>query len=261
MPKRFDAYRMRDGATALSEGFFNPVFSDIDNRIADLEERRAELQAITDEIAKFGLQRIDVLTARAMADMNAILTELRQVRDELTAGTQLAAAIGAEQAARTEAINEAVETEALERTLAMAQEALARSNAIAAEAAARTAAIAQEATTRAAAVAGEATARSNAIQAESTARTAAIAAESAARASALAQVTAKPSAATFSYDASGRVSGTVETLPTGERATTLTYGTGGRVSIVAETLGDVTRTTTYNYDGSGRVGGFNVAGG
>lgn len=239
MATRFDAYRMQDGKTPLSADYFNPVFQDIDLRISDLEQRRTDLQSVMDELSKFGLQRIDVLTTRAMADMTAILAELRHVRDELTAGTQLAAAIGAEQAARTEAISEAVQTEALERTLALAQETLARSNAIAAEAAARTDAIAQEATDR-----------SNAIQAEATAR-----------ASALAQVTAKPSAATFSYDTSGRVSGTVETLPTGERATTLTYGTDGRVSTVAETLGGVTRTTTYNYEGSGRVVGFSVAGG
>lgn len=121
MPKRFDAYRMKDGATPLSEAFFNPVFGDLDSRIADLEERRADLQAVMEELSKFGLQRIDVLTSRAMNEMNAVLVELRDVRDELTAGTKLAAAIQAEQSARGQAIAQAVQAEAVARTEAVAK--------------------------------------------------------------------------------------------------------------------------------------------
>ncbi len=143
MPKRFDAYRMKDGATPLSEAFFNPVFGDIDSRIADLEERRADLQAVMEELSKFGLQRIDVLTSRAMNEMNAVLVELRDVRDELTAGTKLAAAIQAEQSARGQAIAQAVQAEAVARTEAVAELASASAAAMAQEAAARAAAIAQ----------------------------------------------------------------------------------------------------------------------
>lgn len=76
---------MRDGVTPLSEDFFNPVFADIDTRIADLEERRADLQGVVDELTLFGLARIDTLVGPAMAEVNAMLALLRQRRDELEA--------------------------------------------------------------------------------------------------------------------------------------------------------------------------------
>ena len=239
MATRFDAYRMQDGKTPLSADFFNPVFQDIDLRISDLEQRRTDLQSVIDELSKFGLQRIDALTSRAMEDMTTILAELREVRQELMDGTQLAAAIGAEQAARTEAIAEAVQSEALARAIAIAQEAVARGEAIA----------------------EEATARTQAIAAEVAARDAAIAQETDARNEALARVTAKPSAGAIVYDPSGRVSSTTETLPEGLRVTALTYGVGDRVESTATTFEGITKTTTFTYDGQGRVDGYTVAGG
>jgi YD repeat-containing protein len=80
-----EAYRMRDGVTPLSEDFFNAVFGDIDTRIAELETRRADLQSVVDELTRFGLQRIDVLVGPSMAEVNAMLVQLRQRRDELEA--------------------------------------------------------------------------------------------------------------------------------------------------------------------------------
>ncbi len=85
MPIRFDNYRMRDGVTPLSEDFFNGVFGDIDTRIAQLEEKRADYQAALDELTKFGLQRIDFLIGPSMDDVNAMLADLRARRDELVA--------------------------------------------------------------------------------------------------------------------------------------------------------------------------------
>ena len=76
---------MRDGQTPLSEDFFNGVFGDIDNRIAELEARRADLQGVVDELTKFGLARIDALVGPSMAEVNAMLAQLRQRRDELEA--------------------------------------------------------------------------------------------------------------------------------------------------------------------------------
>lgn len=221
MPARFDAYRMIDGKTPLSAAYFNPVWQDVDLRITELESRRADLQAVMDELSKFGLQRIDTLTTRAMTEMDAVLLELRQVRDELTDGTRLAAAMAAEQEARGQAITQAVQGEAAARAAAVAQEAAARNDAVAGEAVARADAIAQ----------------------------------------AIAQATAQPSVATITYDASGRVSGTTETLPAGERITTLTYADGDRVDSVSVDMAGNTRTTTYAYDGQGRVGGYAVVGG
>lgn len=232
MATRFDAYRMQDGKTPLSADYFNPVFQDIDLRISDLEQRRTDLQSVMDELSKFGLQRIDALTSNAMADMTAILADLREVREELTNGTQLAAAINAEAAARNEAIAGAVQAEALARATALASEADARAQAI-------EQAVAQEAAARETAIEEEANARNEAV----------------------AKVAAKPSAATIAYDASGRVLSTTETLPTGQRVTALTYGVGDRVESTATTFQGVTKTTAFTYDGQGRVDGYAVAGG
>lgn len=103
MPTRFEKYRMRDGVTPLSEDYFNPVWGDVDARIAELEERRADLQAVVDELTRFGLQRIDTLVGPAMSEVTAMLELLRQRRDQLEAAignvadlatqTQLAAAM------------------------------------------------------------------------------------------------------------------------------------------------------------------------
>ncbi len=41
MPIRFEAYRMRDGVTPLSQDYFNPVFGDLDARI-DLANDRIQ---------------------------------------------------------------------------------------------------------------------------------------------------------------------------------------------------------------------------
>lgn len=210
MPTRFEAYRMRDGVTPLSEDFFNAVFGDIDTRIAELEARRADWQGVVDELTAFGLQRIDTLVGPSMAEVNAMLAQLRQRRDELEAAignvgdlatqTQLGAAIDGEQEARTAAI-----------------------------------------------------------AAEAAARQAAIVGEQSARAVAIALATAKPSAATYTYNGAGRVTGAREELPAGERITTLTYDTAGRVATVAEAQSGRTRTTTYGYDTAGRVAGYEVA--
>lgn len=141
MPTRFEKYRMRDGVTPLSEDFFNPVFADIDTRIADLEERRADLQGVVDELTQFGLARIDTLVGPAMAEVTAMLELLRQRREELEAaignvgdlatGTQLGAAIEAEAAARNAVIAAAVAAEADARAAAILAEEAARNTAIA----------------------------------------------------------------------------------------------------------------------------------
>jgi len=254
MATRFDAYRMQDGKTPLSADYFNPVFQDIDLRISDLEQRRTDLQSVIDELSKFGLQRIDTLTTRAMTDMDAVLLELREVRDELTSGTQLSAAMQAEAAARTAGLAglaAVIENEKAERGQAITE-------AVQAEAAARTAGLAGLAAVIENEKAERGQAITAAIEAEAAARTESVAQEAANRAAAIAQATAKPSAATITYDGAGRVSGTTETLPDGERVTTLTYGDGGRVDTVGVVMAGNTRTTTYAYDGDGRVGGYAV---
>ena len=65
----------------------------------------------------------------------------------------------------------------------------------------------------------------------------------------------QPSAVTYTYDASGRVETTTETLPTGTRTTTVTYNEAGQVKTVTVTLGTSTRTTQYAYDQYGVLTG------
>ena len=65
----------------------------------------------------------------------------------------------------------------------------------------------------------------------------------------------QPSAVSYTYDASGRVETTTETLPTGTRTTTVTYNEAGQVKTVTVTLGTSTRTTQYAYDQYGVLTG------
>jgi DNA repair exonuclease SbcCD ATPase subunit len=132
MPTRFEAYRMRDGVTPLAEDYFNPMLADIDARIAQLEDQRADLQRVIDDLTAFGLQRIDTLIgpaiaslnqalADALAQKNSVMASLNQTLAEATAQlntliavvgnvanlatqAQLAAAIQAEQTERQQAI-------------------------------------------------------------------------------------------------------------------------------------------------------------
>jgi len=85
MPTRFEAYRMRDGVTPLAEDYFNPLLADIDARIAQLEDQRADLQRVIDNLTAFGLQRIDTLVGPAMASLNQALADALAQRDALIA--------------------------------------------------------------------------------------------------------------------------------------------------------------------------------
>lgn len=126
MPIRFEAYRMRDGVTPLSQDYFNPVFGDLDARIADMEARRANLQEVIDELTRFGLQRIDTLLGPSMAEVNDTLQYLYQKRAELEA------AIGdIGQLVTTGALNTALAVEQTARQQAIAAEQTARQQAIA----------------------------------------------------------------------------------------------------------------------------------
>ncbi len=117
---------MRDGVTPLSQDYFNPVFGDLDARIADMEARRANLQEVIDELTRFGLQRIDTLLGPSMAEVNDTLQYLYQKRAELEA------AIGdIGQLVTTGALNTALAVEQTARQQAIAAEQTARQQAIA----------------------------------------------------------------------------------------------------------------------------------
>lgn len=204
---------MRDGQTPLSEDFFNGVFGDIDTRIADLEARRADLQGVVDELTRFGLARIDTLVGPSMAEVNAMLVQLRQRRDELEAAignvgdlatqTQMDSAIGDAMDAEAQARNEAI-------TVAVQAEATARAAEVTAEAAARAAAIAL------------ATARPSAST---------VTYDGNGRVSGITETLPQGVRSTvLTYNAAGRVNTVAETLAGKTRTTTYAYDGAGRVS-------------------------------
>ena len=203
---------MRDGETPLSQDYFNPIFGDIDARIADLEERRADLQTVVDELTQFGLQRIDTLVGPAMAEVNTMLELLRLRRD------QLEAAIGnvADLATRTQMVQDIGD--------AIRDEALARNEAI-------TLAVQAEATARAAAVTAEAAASAAAI-ALATARPSAstVTYDGNGRVSGITETLPQGERATvLTYTVAGRVNTVAETLAGKTRTTTYAYDGTGRV--------------------------------
>lgn len=85
MPTRFEAYRMRDGVTPLAEDYFNPILSDIDARIAALEDRRADLDGTISSLQGFGLERIDAVMQAPLAQLNAAIADAMALRDALQA--------------------------------------------------------------------------------------------------------------------------------------------------------------------------------
>lgn len=203
---------MRDGQTPLSEDFFNGVFGDIDTRIADLEERRADMQGVVDELTRFGLARIDTLVGPSMAEVNTMLVQLRQRRDELEAAignvgdlatqTQMDSAIGDAMDAEAQARNEAI-------TVAVQAEATARAAEVTAEAATRAAAIAL------------ATARPSAST---------VTYDGNGRVSGITETLPQGVRATvLTYNAAGRVNTVAETLAGKTRTTTYAYDGAGRV--------------------------------
>jgi YD repeat-containing protein len=108
---------MRDGVTPLAADYFNPMLADIDARIAALEDKRADLQGVIDDLTAFGLSRIDTLIGPAMETLNAALADALAQRDalaetvaaigDLATSAQLADAVAAEAAARQQAIAQA----------------------------------------------------------------------------------------------------------------------------------------------------------
>jgi uncharacterized coiled-coil protein SlyX len=76
---------MRDGVTPLAADYFNPILSDIDARIAALEERRADLDGAISSLQGFGLERIDAVMQAPLAQLNAAIADAMALRDALQA--------------------------------------------------------------------------------------------------------------------------------------------------------------------------------
>lgn len=90
MPARFDAYRMKDGKTPLSERYFNAIWRDIDLRIATLEDVKIAWQAAVDEVVRFGLVRIDDLIRGPLQEVSALAEQASSTSAQLESLRQLA---------------------------------------------------------------------------------------------------------------------------------------------------------------------------
>lgn len=77
MPIHLDRYRMKDGVTPLSERYFNPVWQDIDLRIAELERLRLGWQEIVRQVSDLGLARINEVIGGPLTEANAAVEQMR----------------------------------------------------------------------------------------------------------------------------------------------------------------------------------------
>ena len=90
MPARFDAYRMKDGKTPLSERYFNPVFQDLDMRLVELEALRMGWLDAVSQVSNLGIARINEVLGgpmekvdAAMETVDAAMATLQQALAEL----------------------------------------------------------------------------------------------------------------------------------------------------------------------------------
>lgn len=73
MPSRFEAYRMRDGKTPLAEGYFNPIWQDVDLRLAALEALKSGWEAIAQQGVDYGVERINAALTPVIDQLDADL--------------------------------------------------------------------------------------------------------------------------------------------------------------------------------------------
>jgi len=67
---------MRDGQTPLAASYFNPVWQDLDIRIAALEQLQIDWKQAVDEISKFGLDRINAALIPVVEQATELLDQL-----------------------------------------------------------------------------------------------------------------------------------------------------------------------------------------
>lgn len=92
MPSRFERYRVRDGVTVLGERYFNPVFQDVDLRLASLEDIRVSWEAAVQAVSDFGLLRINEVIGPALNQLQDDIGHLQQDSTEIIAALKQAQA-------------------------------------------------------------------------------------------------------------------------------------------------------------------------
>jgi YD repeat-containing protein len=83
MSTQFERYRFRDGRTLLNERTFNPIFRDIDLRIAALEQVQASWEAAVELLTTQGLLRINETIQPTLDTLNADVAAAQALLDAL----------------------------------------------------------------------------------------------------------------------------------------------------------------------------------
>lgn len=84
MPSRIEKYRMKDGQTYLHEGYFNPIWVDIDRRLVTVEAAREDYEASILAIQGHGLAQITAALQPRLDDADVQLAVMQQALGALT---------------------------------------------------------------------------------------------------------------------------------------------------------------------------------
>jgi len=85
MSASFDKYRFQDGRTPLGAGTFNPIFRDIDARIAHLESLGVDWRTAVRQVSDYGLVRVNELLAPALESINTSQQQAEAVAADIAA--------------------------------------------------------------------------------------------------------------------------------------------------------------------------------
>ena len=226
MPRRFDSYRMRDGATPLAERYFNPIWQDLDLRLAGIEELQVSWEAVVRLVTDLGLVRINEVLAPAFEAMDQNLASAGVKLGEIEAKRQ--AAIAA-----IDGLFDAVANYQSQATTEIAD-------------------------WKAATLGTLATWKTTTLDMLATWKATVMADLNAWRAtmqSTYLQNVAKATALVVTYDSQGRPTQVEETVAGQPRMTTVTYNVDSTVATQVIVYAGVTRTETYSYSG-GRLSGM-----
>lgn len=76
MPRQFEKYRIRDDVTTLGESYFNPIWADLDLRLATLESLQVDWEAALRTVSDQGLARVSEAMSDPLADLAASVASL-----------------------------------------------------------------------------------------------------------------------------------------------------------------------------------------
>lgn len=77
MARQFERYRFRDQVTRLDEATFNPIWADLDLRIAKLEALQVEWESAVGLVSDQGLARVAATMSGPLATLSAEVADLR----------------------------------------------------------------------------------------------------------------------------------------------------------------------------------------